>query len=118
MCQPREMIYSIVNAFLNKITFHNEKAEEILRAALKDETSLPPSIHHRIEEVFEPVFFNYPNGTGARSVWEPRDTSKYILQWRRLASMREWLKPNAAATELSKEFSRDEVTQIFRTYME
>ena len=51
-------------------------------------------------------------------MWQPRDTSIYIRQWRELASKREWLKPNAAATEHSAEFSKEQVTNIFKLYME
>ena len=90
----------------------------MLVAALKDETCLTPSIHLRVEEVFSPIFFHYPYGLNDQSVWEPRDTSQYILQWYKLASMRERLTPNAAATEHSNELSKAQVTQIFRMYME
>ena len=83
-----------------------------------EETCLPRAIHLRIEEVFAPIFFHYPNGTKDRSVWQPRDTSIYIRQWRELASKREWLTPNAAATEHSAEFSKEQVTDIFKLYME
>ena len=51
-------------------------------------------------------------------MWQPRDTSIYIRQWRELASKREWLTPNAAATEHSAEFSKEQVTDIFKLYME
>ena len=117
---PAEMqiIYDIVNAFFNNITFRHPQAENILVAALKDETCLPRSILLRIEEVFSPIFFHYPNGTQDRSVWKPRDTSKYIRQWCKLASMREWLQPNVVATEHSKELSKAQVSEIFKMYME
>ena len=113
-----QMIYSIVNAFFNNITFCHLQMENILVAALKDETCLPRSILLRIEEVITPIFFHYPNGTQDRSVRKPRDTSIYIRQWCKLASMREWLPPNAAATEHSKELSKAEVTEIFKMYMD
>jgi hypothetical protein len=64
----KQLIYSIVNAFLNNITFHHPQAEDLLVAALKDETCLTPSIHLRIEEVFSPIFFDHPNGLKDRSV--------------------------------------------------
>ena len=48
-------------------------------------------VHWRVEEVFSPIFFHYPNGLKDRSVWEPRDTNKYIRQWYELASMRTWV---------------------------
>ena len=48
-------------------------------------------VHWRVEEVFSRIFFHYPNGLKDRSVWEPRDTNKYIRQWYELASMRTWV---------------------------
>ena len=48
----RGMIYSIVNELLGKITFNNPQAEELLVAALKDESGLPHSRHLLLEEVF------------------------------------------------------------------
>ena len=102
----KALIYSIVYAFLNNITFHHPQAEELLVAALKDETCLTPSIHLRVEEVFSRIFLHYPNGLKDQSVWEPRPTSKYIRQWCKLASMRERLTPNAAATEHSNELGQ------------
>ena len=114
----KQLIYSIVNAFLDKITFHHPQAEELLMVALQDEMCLTPSIHLHVEEVFSPIFFHYPNGLKDRSVWEPRDTSQYIRQWYELASMREGLTPAAAATEHGQELSKGQVTQIFRQYMQ
>ena len=87
-------------------------------AALQDETRLTPSIHLRVEEVFSPIFFHYPNGLKDRSVWEPRDASQYIRQWYELASMREWLTPAAAATEHGDALSKAQATEIFKRYME
>ena len=113
------MTYSIVNEFLGKITFNNPVAEELLVAALKDESCLTPSMHWRVEEVFSPIFFHYPKGSKDRSVWEPHDTSEYICQWYELASMRTFVKPGfAAATEHAEQLSKDQVSQIFKWYME
>jgi endonuclease/exonuclease/phosphatase family metal-dependent hydrolase len=114
----KQLIYSIVNAFLNKMTFHHPQAEELLVAALNDETCLTPSICFHVQEVFSQIFFYYPNGLKDRSVWEPRDTSQYIRQWYQLASMREMVIPRAAATEHGIELSRTEVSQIFTRYMD
>ena len=72
----KKMIYSIVNEFLGKITFDNPEAEALLLAALKDESSLTPEMHRRLEEVFSPIFFSYPNGLKDRTVWEPVSTAK------------------------------------------
>lgn len=78
----------------------------------------PRAIQPRIEKVFAQLFVHYPNGAKDRSVSQPRDTSVYIRQWREFASKREWLTLNAAATEHSAEFSEEQVTDIFKLYME
>ena len=115
----KKMTYSIVNEFLGKITFNNPVAEELLVAALKDETCLTPSMHLRVEEVFSPIFFHYPKGLKDRSVWETQDTSEYIRQWYELASLRTFVNPGfAAATEHGEQLSKDQVSQIFIWYME
>ena len=74
----KQMIYSIVNEFLNKMTFHHPQAEELLVEALNDEACLKPSIYLHVQEVFSQIFFYYPNGLKDRSVWEQRDTGQYI----------------------------------------
>jgi len=113
------MIYSIVNEFLGKITFNNSAAEEILIAALMHKTCLSPSVHLRVETVFSRIFFYYANGVNDRSGWQPQDTSKYIRQWSELASMRTWVNSGfAASTEHGEQLSKDQVSQIFKWYME
>ena len=93
------MIYSIVNELLGKITFNSPEAEELLVVALQDESCLPPSMQVLLEEVFSPIFFYYPNGLNDRSVWEPRDTGKYIGEWYKLAAMRTLVTTDVTATE-------------------
>ena len=77
----KQLCYSIVNAFFNNMTFHYAQAEELLVAALNDETCLIPSIFLHVQEVFSQIFFHYPHGLKDRSVWEARDASQYIRQW-------------------------------------
>ena len=84
----KKMVYSIVNEFLGNITFNNPEAEALLEAALVDESCLTASMHVRLQEVFSPIFFYYPKGVKDRSVWLPRDTSNYMCEWYKLASMR------------------------------
>ena len=98
-----KMIYSIVNEFLGNMTFYNPEAEALLNAALTDESSLPASIQERLNEVFSPIFFYFPKGLKDRSEWQPRNTSEYIAQWYRLASMRiPFLRATWDRTELNK----------------
>ena len=79
--EDKQLAYSIVDEILSKITFDNPQAEDMLLAALKHESSCIPQILHRIKQMFEPIFFHYPNGLKDRSVWEPRDAGKYIREW-------------------------------------
>ena len=120
--EATEMIYSIVNEFLGKMTMKNPEAEHLLRTALKDESCLTPSKLQCITEVFSPIFFHYPNGLQDRSLWEPRDAGEYIRQWRELEAWRECIRIDAnaestAATEHTKQLSKEEITQIFKRYM-
>ena len=75
-------------------------------------------MHQQMLDVFEPIFFHYPDGLKHRSVWQPRDTRKYIQQWQKLASMRTRVEADAAATEHGEPLSKDQVSQIFKYYME
>ena len=109
-----KMIYSIVNEFLGNMTFYNPEAEALLQAALTDESSLPASIQERLNEVFSPIFFYFPNGLKDRSVWEARNTTQYITEWKRLASMRSRF---GHATEDSGQLSKEEVAAIFKEYI-
>ena len=114
------MIYAIVNEFLGKVTSNNPEAEVSLRAVLEEESSPSREMHARLEEVFSPIFFHYPNGLKDRSFWKPRDTSEYIRQWNQFAADRLPVLQStaaAAATEHDRDLSRDEVRQIFKTYM-
>ena len=85
----------------------------MLLAALGDESPWTPEMQDRLAEVFEPIFFYYPHGLGDRSVWEPRDTGKYISKWRELAALREHMQPDAGSTR----FSKEQCTEIFRLYV-
>jgi hypothetical protein len=109
----KQLIYSIVNGFLNSITFHHAQAEELILAALKDESCLSPATQERVEEIFSPIFFEYTNGLKDRTVWSPRDTSQYIRQWYELASWRNWL-----TTDTTTELNTAQVSTIFTRYME
>ena len=110
----KKMIYSIVNEFLGNMTFYNPEAETLLQAALTDESSLPASIQERLNEVFSPIFFYFPKGLKDRSVWEARNTTQYISEWNRLASMRSRF---GHATEDSGQLNKDEVAAIFNEYI-
>ena len=109
--EDKQLAYSIVNGILSKITFDNPQAEDMLLAALEDESPWIPQMLHRIRKMFEPIFFHYPNGLKDRSVWEPRDAGKYIREWRELAAFRDHIVPGANARSIR--FSKAQLDQIF-----
>ena len=110
----KKKVYSIVNEFLGNITFSNPEAEGLLQAALLAEACLPASMQMRLQDVFSPIFYYFPKGVKDRSVWEPRDTSRYIAAWYRLGSMRNRF---GLATVDSRQLNYEQVTQIFNIYM-
>jgi hypothetical protein len=114
----KQLSYSIVNAFLNNMTFHNSHAEELLMAAVNDETCLTPLIMQNVQQVFSQIFFHYPHGLKDRSVWVARDAKQYIRNWYQLASIRGQAIPRAAVTEQGIELSKEECTQIFQRYVD
>ena len=114
LSSEKKMVYSIVNEFLGNITFSNPEAEALLNAALTEESSLSASIQERLNEVFSPIFFYFPKGLKDRSVWEARNTTQYITEWNRLASMRSRF---GHATEDSGQLNKKEVAAIFKEYI-
>jgi hypothetical protein len=85
----QEIAYVIVNAFLDNVTFESAEAEGLIRRIILTTDKWPPDMLHNIDEVFRPIFFNYPNGLSDRTRAEPRDASQYIRQWREIAEWRE-----------------------------
>ncbi len=117
------MVYSIINELLGQMTFGDPEAELLLLTALADEACLTPSMREGFEEVFSPIFFHFPNGLEDRSVWESRDTGEYIRQWHEYATWRTHIDTDAnaestGATEHGKRFNRNQVSQIFKLYMD
>ena len=68
----------IVNAFLDNVTFESTEAERLIKRIILTTDKWPPDMLHNIDEVFRPIFFNYPNGLSDRTRAEPRDASQYI----------------------------------------
>ena len=89
----QEITYVIVNAFLGNITFESPLAECLIKRIICSTTNnsriqWPPDMLHTIDEIFLPIFVNYPNGLSDRSRSEPRDAIQYIRQWREIAELR------------------------------
>jgi len=51
-----------------------------------------------------------------RTVWQPRDTGKYIREWYKLAAMRAPFTPFVTATEHGQQLSKGQVSQIYKSY--
>ena len=84
----QEIAYVIVNAFLDNVTLESTEAEAVIKRIILTANIWPPNMLHNIDEVFRPIFFNYPNGLSDRTRAEPRDASQYIRQWREIAKWR------------------------------
>ena len=83
----QEIAYVIVNAFLDNVTFESTPAEALIKRIILTANTWPPNMLHNIDEVFRPIFFNYPKYPD-RTLAEPRDASQYIRQWREIATWR------------------------------
>ena len=84
----QEIAYVIVNAFLDNVTLESTEAEAVIKRTILNASIWPPNMLHDIDDVFRPIFFNYPNGLSDRTRAEPRDASQYIRQWREIAKWR------------------------------
>ena len=84
----QEIAYVIVNAFLDNVTLESTEAEAVIKRIILTANIWPPNMLHDIDEVFRPIFFNYPNGLSDRTRAEPRDASQYIRQWREIVKWR------------------------------
>ena len=83
------MAYNIVNAFLDNVTFRSSEAERLIKEViLRKGEIIPQHMHNSMDEVFLPIFINYPGGLRDRTRAEPRDTHKYIKEWREIATWR------------------------------
>ena len=118
----QELAYAIVNAFLDNVTSHSGEAEILIRRIILNTGEWHSDMLHNIDEVFRPIFFNYPknaDGLIDRTRAEPRDASQYIKQWREIAEWREWVRPateqtgDAAMTPLT----RSEEQSILHQYI-
>ena len=116
MKHSKSMLFAIVDEFLDKMSFTSVAAEETLTEVLEDQAVLTPEMYERIEEVFSPIFFHYPKGLKDRTVWEPRDTSRYITTWYKLAEMRSGL--ISEATSHDGFLTPHQVAMLFDAYTE
>ena len=85
----------IVNAFLNNVTLESTEAERLIKRVIhRTGEVIRPDMLLNIDEVFQPIFFHYPNGLNDRTRVEPRNPSPYIREWRDIAAWRQrYLRP-------------------------
>ena len=114
----QEMAYTIVNAFLDNVTFESTEAETLIkRVILKTGEVIQPNMQLNIDEVFRPIFFYYPNGLADRTRGEPRNARQYITQWRDIAA---WRRMAGAGPEkhATKQLAKPQVQSIFHEYVD
>ena len=89
MHRAEELVYSVLNAMLNKVSYRNETAETVLREAVKKKIECPQLQEQMqlIGQVFAPVFYDF----GAKKehekkpdqwILKPQCTLAYIQNWR------------------------------------
>jgi hypothetical protein len=105
----QEIAYVIVNAFLDNVTFESTEAEALIKRIILTANIWPPNMLHNIDEVFRPIFFNYPNGLSDRTRAEPRDASEYIMQWREIAK---WRNSGTWVPQLPQVYQQLATTQV------
>ena len=115
----QEIAYVIVNAFLDNVTFQSTAAEAVIKRIILTTDIVkqrvwPSDMLHNIDEVFRPIFFNYPNGLSDRTRAEPRDASQYIIQWREIAEWRERLLEDVPR---GSQLSASQVQNILHNYI-
>ena len=112
------MAYNIVNAFLDNVTFQSTEAERLIKEViLRKGEIVPQHMHNDIDEVFLPIFINYPNGLHDRTRAEPRDPHKYIRQWREIAAWRH--RAGAGVTQhATEQLAKHQRSKILHEYID
>ena len=84
----QQMAYVIVNAFLDNVTFENTEAETLIKQViLRIGKVIEPNMLLNIDEVFQPIFFDYPDYPN-RTRGKPLDACQFIKQWQEIATWR------------------------------
>ena len=127
------MAYVIVNAFLGNVTFDNTEAETLIKQViLRIGKVIKPNMLLNIDEVFQPIFFDYPDYPN-RTRGKPLDACQFIKQWQEIATWRpsgdtedpwrdieRWR--HSGDTEVSprhatKQLAKDQVQSILHQYI-
>ena len=117
--EPQDMAYAIVNAFLDNVTSQSTEAESLIkRVILEKDEVIRPNMLDRIDEVFRPIFFEYPNGLEDRTRARPRDASQYIRNWRDIATWRHKADIVPALRHATEPLAKHQVQSILHHYIE
>ena len=115
----QEMAYRIVNAFLDNPTFENNEAETLIKQGiLRKGKVMEPNMLRNIDEVFRPIFFEYPYGLEDRTRARPRDASQYIRNWRDIATWRHKADIVPALRHATEPLAKHQVQSILHHYIE
>ena len=125
----QQLAYVIVNAFLGNVTFVNTEAETLIKQViLRIGKVIEPNMLENIDEVFQPIFFDYPDYPD-RTRGKPRDACWFINQWRTIERWRpsgdteepwrdieRWR--HSGDTEVSpKQLAKEQVQSIMHQYI-
>ena len=79
-----QMMFCLVKLLLGDVRTRNPQTETVLLEALRSNFSQDKSKYLRMNEFFENILFEFPNGLDNRSVYRARGTARYAHSWRTL----------------------------------
>ena len=108
--RAQELLYNVLNAMLDHVSFQNDSAEAVLRDAVeRQESSMRFKSQsngdiNAIEQIFAPVFYELgfqKKYQAQQRQWQPKPTSAtYIKNWRQYSAMRAFWNPTTPITPL------------------
>ena len=118
----QEIAYKIVNAFLDNVTFKSTDAEDLIKGViLRTGEVARYDMLLNVDEVFQPIFFHYPNGLRDKTRAEPRTPRRYIQQWRDIAEWRQMVGTDNTCERLqyaTEQLATNQVQNIFHQYID
>ena len=110
--RAQELLYNVLNAMLDHVSFRSESAEEVLRNAVDGQEasmqfrSQTKGIFNAIEKIFAPIFYHFGDKKkhqAQQEHWQPVSNSAsatYIVNWRHHRKLRETWNPTGHITAL------------------
>ena len=110
--RAQELLYNVLNAMLDHVSFRSESAEEVLRNAVDGQEasmqfrSQTQGIFNAIEKIFAPIFYHFGDKKkhqAQQEHWQPVSNSAsatYIVNWRHHRKLRETWNPTGHITAL------------------